>query len=157
MNKAHLLTQLLTRLEADLALLTGAARAAHAASTDPECQPDNKYDTTALEASYVAQGQANRAAQIRTALAAWRALKPRNFAEDETIRLGAVVTLEDDTGKTLRVWLGPEGGGLKLVDDQGEIVIVTPAAPLGKALLGLEIDDMVTAGDGRELTVVAIV
>jgi len=156
MIKARLRQQLITRLEADLALLTEAARAAHAASTDPECQPDNKYDTTALEASYVAQGQANRAAQIRAALAAWRALKPRGFAENEMIRLGALVTLEDDAGNKLRVWLGPEAGGLKLKDEQGEIVIVTPAAPLGKALLGLEMDDMVTAGDGRELTVVSI-
>jgi len=83
-------------------------------------------------------------------------LKLRDFTDDETIRLGAVVTLEDDAGKMLRVWLGPESGGLKLDDGQGEVVVVTPAALLGKALLGLEVDDTVTAGDGRELTVVAI-
>ena len=45
---------------------------AHAAATHEECQPDNKYDTTALEASYLAQGQANRAQEIRQGLEAYR-------------------------------------------------------------------------------------
>jgi transcription elongation GreA/GreB family factor len=156
MSKARLLQQIIDKLEADLALLSGAARAAHAAATDTECQPDNKYDTTALEASYVAQGQANRAAQIRTALATYRSMNLRSFNNETPIRLGALVTLENDAGEMTRVFLGPEAGGLKLATEAGEVVVVTPAAPLGRELLGKTVgDDLETAG-GKTYSVVAV-
>ena len=53
MTKEKLLRQIIALLSDDLDLLTSAARAAHAAATHEECIPDNKYDTTALEASYI--------------------------------------------------------------------------------------------------------
>ncbi len=49
--KQRLITAIIARLEADLALFTAAALHAHAAATHEECQPDNTYDTTAFEAS----------------------------------------------------------------------------------------------------------
>lgn len=61
MTKHELVATIIARLEADLELFTAAALHAHRAATHEECRPDNKYDTTALEASYIAQGQANRA------------------------------------------------------------------------------------------------
>lgn len=54
MTKHKLVAAIIARLEADLALFTAAALHAHHAATHEECQPDNKYDTTALEASYIA-------------------------------------------------------------------------------------------------------
>jgi len=156
MNKTKLLRQIIDQLEADLALLTGAARAAHAAATDAECQPDNKYDTTALEASYVAQGQANRAAQIRAALTTYRNLILRDFDAETPIRLGALVTLETESGEITRLFIGPEAGGMKLATEAGEVVVVTPSAPLGRELLGKTVgDDLETAG-GRSLSILAV-
>ena len=66
-------------LTADLKALTAAARTAHAAATHAECLPDNKYDTTGLEASYIAQGQANRAQDIRKSLESYQNLIIRTF------------------------------------------------------------------------------
>ena len=74
MTKIELLATIINSLEADLALFFAAAKAAHEAATHEECAPDNKYDTTALEASYIAQGQANRAQEIRVALEGYRNL-----------------------------------------------------------------------------------
>jgi len=150
MTKQRLLLQIIAKLEKDLATLTGAARTAHAAATHEECQPDNKYDTTALEASYVAQGQANRAAEIRAALERYRGLEMPSFSEESPIRLCALVTLEDRDGAVRKVFIGPDAGGMN-IDLEGErCVVITPEAPLGKTLLGKQCDDEVEIGSGKE-------
>ena len=63
-NKALLHQKILARLAADQELLLQSARAAHAEATDEQNKAENKYDTRALEASYLAQGQANRTAGV---------------------------------------------------------------------------------------------
>lgn len=48
---------------------------------------------------------------------------------------------------------------MKLDDPAGEIVVITPAAPLGKQLLGLVVGDElqgVEAGKGMAYTIVAV-
>jgi transcription elongation GreA/GreB family factor len=156
MTKEALLQQIIAILADDLAVLDRAARAAHHAATHEECMPDNKYDTTALEASYVAQGQANRAQEIRSALEVYRSLVLRAFGENEPIRLTALVTLEDGDGTERRFFLGPVAGGLKIADGEDEVVVITPHSPLGSALLGKMTDDQVESGTGKSLTVVAV-
>lgn len=159
MTKQHLLQAIIATLEADLALFTTAAKAAHQAATHEECIPDNKYDTTALEASYIAQGQANRAQEIRQGLEAYRALELQAFDDDTPVRLSALVTLEDEAGGERRLFIGPQAGGMKLADPAGEIVVITPASPLGKRLLGLTVGDELQgldAGKGTRYTIVAV-
>lgn len=147
MTKTQLLEQIIATLRTDLAILSNASKAAHAAATHAECLPDNKYDTTALEASYIAQGQANRAQEIRVALEAYRKLELRNFDDNTPIRLTAWVILEEeDDGASRQVFLGPEAGGLKITCATGEIVVITPASPLGRNLIGKRVGDQVETG-----------
>jgi transcription elongation GreA/GreB family factor len=159
LTKHQLLATIIARLEADLALFTAAARTAHAAATHEECIPDNKYDTTALEASYLAQGQANRAREIRQSLDAYRSLTLQAFDETMPIRLTALVTLKDEAGGERRLFIGPQAGGMKIADSDGEIVVITPASPLGRSLLGLLVGDELRpedAGDGATYAIVAV-
>jgi transcription elongation GreA/GreB family factor len=159
MSKERIIREIIGALSADLAVLSTASRAAHAAATHAECLPDNKYDTTALEASYIAQGQANRAQEIRVALECYRTLTLLTFDDDTPIRLTARVTLEGEDGETRRFFLGPQAGGLKIGDDDGEIVVITPGSPLGRSLLGLRTGDEVKAGDdaaAMSFTIVAV-
>lgn len=149
MNKAELLRRIITKLEANLDTVTVAAKTAHAAATHEECAPDNKYDTTALEASYIAQGQANRAQEIRSALATYRKLELHNFDPDSQIRLTALITLEADDGAKRILFLGPEAGGLKITIAGQECVVITPEAPLGRVLLGKCCDDEIQVGSGK--------
>ena len=157
MTKQQLLQTIIARLEADLALFTAAARTAHAAATHAECMPDNKYDTTALEASYIAQGQANRAQEIRQSLEAYRTLTLRAFDDETPVRLTALVTLEDEGGNERRLFLGPQAGGMKIADADGEIVVVTPSSPLGRNLLGRRTGDEFQAGSAIGATTHTIV
>jgi len=159
MTKACLLEMIVSTLSADLTTLTEAARAAHAAATHEECQPDNKYDTTGLEASYIAQGQANRAADIRRALECYRTLELRSFNAGLPVRLTALVTLEAEDGSRRQVFLGPDAGGLKLQGPAGEVIVVTVESPLGRALLGKVCGEEIETGNGpncRNFTILAV-
>jgi transcription elongation GreA/GreB family factor len=149
MNKQMILNKIIALLKEDLKILTAAARTAHAAATHEECLPDNKYDTTGLEASYVAQGQANRAQEIRHALETYKVMVLQPFDEEAPIRLTALVSLEDLNGNCRKVFLGPEAGGLKLMDGDEDYIVITPESPLGKALLGKVCDDEIDIGQGE--------
>jgi transcription elongation GreA/GreB family factor len=159
MTKERIIQEIITALSADLTVFSVAARAAHEAATHAECLPDNKYDTTALEASYIAQGQANRAQEIRAALESYRTLTLHDFDGDTPIRLTALVTLEGGEGKVRRFFIGPQAGGMRIVDGDGEIVVITPGSPLGRSLLGLRTGDEVRADDDATavpFTIVAV-
>lgn len=159
MHKEELLQKVIASLASDLSILTEAAKTAHAAATHKECLPDNKYDTTGLEASYVAQGQANRAQEIRQALESYRTLALRPFDEATPIRLTALVTIEADDGSCRDVFLGPDAGGLKLADGDAECIVITLESPMGSALLGKLCGDEIFIGHGtnrKTFTIVSV-
>ena len=136
MSKEALRAAVLAALEAELSRQTDAARDAREESISEESRPENKYDTHAQEAAYLAEGQARQAAELAAALAAWRALvfPPAVHAD---ARVGSVVTLVAGA-RIDHILLGPSHGGLTLAapDDGREITVVTPGSPLGRALLG---------------------
>ena len=146
MNKTALLQQIIARLAHDLELLLAAAKSAHAAATHAENIPDNKYCTLALEASYLAQGQANRASEIRRAIETYKQLASKPSAEG-TVRLGSLVELEDEEGATKVVFIGPLEGGLKITHAGREVLVITPASPLGRELLDKAVGEGVESGN----------
>lgn len=148
MNKADLVQRIIAQLDHDLAIQFNAAKTAHEASTHEENIPDNKYETLALEASYVAQGQANRAQDLRGALEVYRQLALQPFDGDAPVRLTALVTLASGDGSTRTVFIGPLEGGMKIVDHREEIVVITPGSPLGRDLIGKGAGDSVEIGSG---------
>lgn len=158
LHKEALRDQILARLKADHALLLKAAKTAHAAATHDENVPDNKYATLGLEASYLAQGQANRAQEILQALQVFRQLTFAVFSAESVIRLTAVVQLEDDEGRSRLVFLAPAAGGLSLKFDAVEIMLITPVSPLGRELLGKQCGDLINleGGSVREYEVISI-
>ena len=158
MDKKDLHNQIISQLEADHSLLMQAAKKAHAAATHSENIPDNKYETLGLEASYLAQGQANRAQEIQLAIQVFRDLKLQTFTDDSPIRLSALVALKDGGGRTRMVFLGPVAGGLKLEFDGDEVLVITPASPLGRELIGKQCGDFVEIESGavREYQIVSV-
>ncbi len=143
MNKEHLIQAIIKSLNCDHQSLLLAARAAHSAATDSENSPDNKYETLALESSYIAQGQANRASEIRQTLDLYRNLTAKNFNIGDKVYLTALVVIESNQGCRRSLFLGPAAGGLKVIVDQEEVVLITPDSPLGRDLLGKEVGDII--------------
>jgi transcription elongation GreA/GreB family factor len=142
MTKEKILQLIIRQLSEDLAVLFQAAKTAHAASIHEENLPDNEYDTLGLEASYLAQAQANRAQEIKAALASYKGLALRHFDGDAPIRLTALVTLQGEDGlRTL--FIGPQAGGLKISENGEEVLIITPHSPVGQELIGRSCGEVV--------------
>ena len=158
MNKERFRELILTRLSADYQLLLQAAKSSHLAATHEDNIPDSKYETLALEASYIAQGQANRAQEIKQAIDAYRQMVLQTFSAQSSIRMSALVQLEDDQGKEKRVFIGPAAGGLKIAGEAGEVMLITPDSPLGQELIGRQVDDcfQMETGATREYEIIAI-
>ena len=136
MDKFLLQQRVLERLADDLLQVEQAARAAHETATHEENVAENKYDTLGLEAAYLATGQARRADAIRQAMADWRQFRPRPYDASQGIRLGALVCLVDADDTQQQLFLGPDGGSMKLGSGPQIVQVISRESPLGQALLG---------------------
>jgi len=152
-NKRELLDRIVTRLQAELELLTTAALATHAEATDEENKAEDKYDTRGLEASYLAHGQSKAAEETALALAQFQSLSLRAFAAGEPIGLGALVALEG----AARYFIGPRAGGTEIVLPGATVLVITPQSPLGRQLLGRRQDDTVQLDVGGKRSAARIV
>lgn len=150
MNKKQLVELLIAQLESDLMMTKEAAKATYEAATGEESKPENEYDTRALEASYLAGAQAQRAAEIDRALSALRALELREFGPKTPIASGALVRLNLD-GKHSLVFLLPQGAGTTVKMDGESVRVVTPVSNLGEALLGLRESDVAEVEVGNDV------
>jgi transcription elongation GreA/GreB family factor len=157
MDKFLLQQQVLERLAQDLLQTEQAARAAHETATHEENIAENKYDTLGLEAAYLATGQARRAEAIRQAMAHWRQFRPRPYDASQGIQLGALVCLVDANDQQQLIFLGPDGGSMKLASGAELVQVISTEAPLGRAMLGkCEGDEVVIPGgaSGQQFEVV---
>jgi len=158
MDKAELIEKLSRALGAAHAAADRLARDTAEAANHPEARPDSDKDTRKIELSYLAAGQAARAAELETAIAMVSALELRAFRPEEAVALGALVTL-DVAGKQQRVFLCSVGGGEKLRVEGGEVSVVTPQSPLGAGLIGKtagEAFELRVAGQIREVEILAL-
>lgn len=131
MNKAFLLEQLSKRLQ---------AIAEHAQAVADESRTEAK--TGAARAVNLARGTSQRSDAALAALEALRTFRAPPHQKGQPIGLGALVEVEGDAGgKTL--FLAPVGAGEELTgpDGDGIFQVVTPASPIGKALMGKRVGD----------------
>lgn len=149
-DKLWLQQQVLQRLAEDLQRVEDAARFAHETATHEENIAENKYDTLGLEASYLAAGQARRAEALRQAIGQWRQWVPQPYNEGQGIRLGALVWLADAQGHEQLLFVGPEGGTMKLSHGTAHIQVISIQAPLAQALWGKGEGDEVVLQMGAE-------
>lgn len=157
MDKQELLAQLEDQLRA-------LARAAHEAgiAADAEARtgatPQEKRENArvAIEYAGLARGQRGRAERAHRELAELEAFRVGPVARNAAIVLGALVEVEDeDSGEGRTFFLAPVGAGMTLTGPGGDgiLTVVTPSSPIGKAVLGKrvgEVIDVTVAGDVRE-------
>jgi len=147
-NKQAILTLILDSLRAELDTCLNAAKAASAAATDPDSKAENKYDTRSLEASYLARGQAQRVGELQEAVHAFESLNPRRFEVGDAAALGALVGLKTDAEESF-YFLGPAAGGTEVQHEGREVLVITPASPLGQKLMGRKLGDKVPMPVGQ--------
>jgi transcription elongation GreA/GreB family factor len=155
LDKAGLRAELHAQLTQALETAQAAYDAAIEGATHPEARAENDKDTRGLEQSYLARGQAQRVAELEAALADVGAMKLRAFGDGDPIAMSALVEVTSGDERR-QYFVAPGGGGNVLA---GDVQVITPASPLGRALLGKRVDDEVELKLGdktRQLEIVEL-
>jgi transcription elongation GreA/GreB family factor len=142
MDKASLVAQLAKKLE---------SVEAQALAFAEEAREDAR--TGAPRAVNLAAATRNRLEAAQADVRALQGFEPLDVPKGGRIALGAVVELEDGSaGKT--VFLAPAGAGAELTGPGGDgfLQVVTPLSPLGAALLGKKVGEVVETNVRGELT-----
>jgi transcription elongation GreA/GreB family factor len=130
-----------------------AADEARAGATASEKRADARV---AIEYASLARGQKLRAERAESELRALSGFVPSRHRKGQPIAVGSIVEVEDeDTGQGRTFFLAPVGAGMTLhgPDGDGHLSVVTPGSPIGKAVLGRrvgEIVDVTVKGEPRE-------
>jgi hypothetical protein len=162
LSKSEVLRSLIDRLGSEIAGLTASARSAHLAATHEESKAEDRHDTFAIEASYLAAGQSARVLElekVRVEMEGYLAGSTRT----DRVTPGCLVAYMSDEGLHWVV-MGKSGGGFRTevsTPDRGmtSIQILSIHSPLGGELLGLRSGDefeVEIKGLVREFTVLKV-
>jgi transcription elongation GreA/GreB family factor len=139
-DKREVLRRLRARVGAELEAAIATQKEAHAAAVHEEARPESDKDTRATEGSYLARGLAMRVAELATASARLESLDLEAL-DLSTIAVGALVEVSDEANERLLYFIAPAGAGETIEVDGVVVLVITPRAPLCRALLGKETGD----------------
>ena len=147
MDKQPLIDQICAQLRrtANVARSEGEA-AAHEARFGADAREKKQDARVALEYANLARAQGRRARQALDELKALEAFSPRSHGSGARVAVGALVEVEDEeSGEGRTLFLAPAGAGITVTGPGGDglISVVTPASPLGKAVIGRRVGDVV--------------
>ena len=154
MDKPFVWHQLKEAMEALLRRHQQANRQASAGATDEQSRAETKWDTSGLEASYLARGHARQFTALALQLDELRAMEPRSF-RGQPIGIGALVTIELQ-GQPEYYFLLRQGGGMDVEVSLGSVTVVTPQSPLGEAMYGLLAGESLTLPNGEKASVLTV-
>jgi transcription elongation GreA/GreB family factor len=135
MDKRAVIQMVVAQIEKDLAALITSTKATHAEATDEQNKPENKYDTRALEASYLARGQSRQVVELLKAKQEFELLSTAESFPTGPIDVGALLTLRRGNIDTVYL-LGPKAGGIEVFFEGTPVTVITPHSPLGQQLMG---------------------
>jgi transcription elongation GreA/GreB family factor len=136
-NKVSVINCIINALEKKLQQAVTAANQAHAAAVDDQSVAETQYDTLAIEASYLAEGQSKRVNEYHHAIEAFNTLKlGLTRGNNQYIKIGTLVQLSIENKPSDWFFISPAAGGLKIEAAQKWVTVITPHSPIGKALVG---------------------
>lgn len=115
----------------------------------------SRYDTFKEEAQYLVQSQKLREMELedgRVKLEEYAsALRSSSVIEFDKVRIGSFVTVEDEDGVESHYFIAPYGGGERVRVGETDYLVITPEAPVGKAMLSLSEGDYAELSFGGKL------
>lgn len=138
--KKKLLEELIKRARVELSELEEAARANREFATDQEFKAESKYDTRALEASYLASAEAKRVEELKLEIQILEEVDLEASKKLGEISIGALVELSHQNQKRY-YFLIPTAGGTLLKVQKEPVLVVSVFSPIGDALIGLKKGD----------------
>lgn len=138
--KEFLLGELITKLKAELAALEEAAKSNKDFATDQEFKAESKYDTRALEASYLASAEAKRVEDLQLEIQMLEEVDLKASEKLGEVCIGSLVELLHQNQKR-HYLLIPTAGGTLLSHEGNPVLVVSVFSPLGAAMIGLKSGD----------------
>ena len=144
---AEIKAKIVEALQAVLKREREQAQASHDASveaaTHSDCRAEHAKDARATMASFLARGMAQRVAEKKLAIDAFRnQVYSRQHSGDEPVTLGALLRYENDHSAGLILLV--EAGMAAEVEVEGQQVrAISVLSPMGRAFLGAELGDEV--------------
>lgn len=146
MYKKELLSRIIEHLTSELSNSELAAKNAHLAATDDQSVAETQYDTLAIEASYLAEGQSRRVEEMKASIILFEQLAQQKIDELLQVSIGSLVQLEKDKANNAWFYIGPASGGFRCEIKGNTFTLITPQSPMGTALMNKE------EGDDVEIT-----
>jgi transcription elongation GreA/GreB family factor len=157
-DKRTIIKELLEGLAEEIEVIKKSALAAHEAATHEESRAEDSHDTRSIEASYLAGAQTARVAELQRLMQVLRFFPVLEYKTGDLIGPGALVELSC-RGTRSFAFIVPQGGGLVARIEDCPVQVVTPQSPIGEALLGRKLGDLVeveTRTGSREYSVLSI-
>ncbi len=158
MDKRWLLEQLTERIRQSAYVAERERDAANIEAREGATPGEKREDgRIAMEFAGLARGQSARAERARSELAALERFQPAPLKKGTPITVGAVVEVEAvDDARTF--FLAPVGAGIELTGPGGDgfLSVVTPASPIGRAVMGRKVGESIEVlvkGTAREWTI----
>jgi transcription elongation GreA/GreB family factor len=160
LDKQYLVDQLIGELRASVRAALSASEVAGAEVVEGATPAEKREDArAALEFGALAGAHNRRARRVQGEIDALTAFRPEPWRPGAPIATGAVVEVEDaDSRQGRTFFLAPAGAGITLTgpDGDGFLSVVTAASPIGRAVLGRRLGDVVDVtveGEAREWTI----
>ncbi|MCP5536268.1 MAG: hypothetical protein H7A51_08555 [Akkermansiaceae bacterium] len=141
MTKQEIVRQLTAHLRQQVNTMRDAAKLAHEASIGDEAKAEGKYDTRGLEASYLAQAQAEQYRKFADSLRIFESLTLAELPAGSVVEAGALVETELD-GVLSYFLLTPCAGGMTIDYHGCDLTSLSPDSPLYQSLLGTQAGDI---------------
>lgn len=160
MDKQNLLSQVESQLREQVRLAGRSAVECATEAMNGASPKEKSVDSrVAIEYANLARAQKQRLDRAKGDLKVLEGFVPKRLAQ---IDVGAVVEIEDEESQEGRTFfLAPVGAGMTLLgpDGDGHLSVVTPASPIGKAVMGKRVGDIVDVtvkGELREWQIVYV-
>jgi hypothetical protein len=138
MSKTELIAEFIEKLRAQVEIMKKALADSSENATGEQTKSEGKYDTRAIEASYLAEAQRQQLNAAQADLGKLENFSPPDFPPESAISLGSLVETELE-GEIFFYLLAPAGGGLNTTYLGCETTLITPDSRLFQQLLDQKI------------------
>lgn len=155
LNKQLILDTLIQNLKKELSEVESAANSARDLATADDLKSEGKYDTRAIEASYLAGAQAKRVEEIKLDI---QMLEETELQNSSKLQMGSLALIEHNGQKRFYFLTSTSGGTMLTIDGQ-PVLVISVFSPLGSEALGLvkgESFEVETPKETRHYTILEV-
>ena len=147
LDKKLILNKLIENLKTELSAVEDAANSTRALATQEDLKSESKYDTRAIEASYLAGAQQKRVEEIKIDI---QMLEEIELQDSDHLQMGSLALLEHN-GQDRYYFLTSTSGGTMLTIESQTVLVISVFSPIGNEALGLKAGDSFEVETPKEM------